>query len=448
MITADTNTADTPTLSPVYKAAVVGLFLFLLGIITGLAYLGTSDAELAADDNPMRMPIIFATAPVCLFILTRLYTNRRRILGASHTIASFVPIMLFCVVSAAWSAGPESTVRRAIILAIYTLIGFVLGVDFEIGELMRLLAAACLIHVALCAIFFVVAPSNLYSSSDVHSFKGLTIHKNVFGFEQGLALLVFLFVPFRRFPKLRFPLCAVSCVLLILSHSAGSLAATVCALALLPLLFFIVHIRGTDKIPIILLSLVAISGACIALFMNASVIPALFSKSADLTGRTELWSLLLVAIGHHPLLGYGYDSFWQGLQGDSLAIIRSVRWFVPHAHNGYLDLLLGTGFVGAALFLPPLFQAIYRALRYLSIEHTAGRFFPITFIFFWLVYNLNESYLLTRNGIHFILFVSISTSLAVRIAQHEAECRVIPDYSSGLDVYSPPADFVRSNYSA
>jgi O-antigen ligase len=441
MITVDTNTADTLIPSRLYKAVVVCLFLILMGILSDILYLGTAFPSLAVDDTPTRVPVIFATIPLYLFVLSRLFTNGRRILRVSQTFASFVPLLLFCVVSAAWSTDPGGTFRRAIFFVFTALVGFVLGADFEVGELGRLLAAACLIHIALCAVFYVVSPSLLYSPVDAHSLKGLTIHKNVFGFEQGLAVLVFLFVPFRRFLKLRFPLAAVAGVLLFLSYSTGSLIALICSLALLPFLS-IVRLRGISRIPFMLLSLVAIAGASVALFLNASDIPRLFSKSSDLTGRTELWSLVLIAISHHPLSGYGFDSFWQGFQGDSLMIIREVGWFVPHAHNGYLDLLLGVGYLGAMLFVPPLLQAIYRALRYLTMENTSSRFFPIAFIIFWLVYNLNESYLLTRNGAHFTLFVAFSTSIAASMAQHEAICMAVPDYSSGLECYSLPAEFV------
>ncbi len=426
--------------SPLYRIIVVCLFLVLMGIVMGLVSPGISDTDLEVVGSQIHLPVILATSLLYLFILARLLTNRRQILWASRGIVSFAPIVVLCVVSAAWSTNPGLTIRRAIFLILTMIIGLILGTDFSVVELIRLLAVACLIHIALCLFCLFVAPSLLYSPSDPQSLKGFTTHKNIFGFEEGLALLAFLLVPFHRLCGLRIPLAVLAGVLLILSRSSGSLVATLCTLSLLPLLF-VARFRGTDRIPIVLMAILLVSAASVLLYQNASIIPGLFSKDATLTGRTELWSLVLVAIGHHPLCGYGFDSFWQGLQGDSLTIIRGVGWLVPTAHNGYLDLLLGTGFAGALLFLPPLIQTISRAFRFLTIERSSAKSFPIAFIFFWLIYNLNESALLTRGGIPLLLFVSLSTALGIRISEYKVGGTVSSFYRLRQQVYGSSADF-------
>jgi exopolysaccharide production protein ExoQ len=76
----------------------------------------------------------------------------------------------------------------------------------------------------------------------------------------------------------------------------------------------------------------------------------LIGKDPTLTGRTELWSLVWVAIDMKPVLGWGYSAFW--LQSNPMAVAISTvsGWFVPEAHNGLLELLLDIGCVGAAYF--------------------------------------------------------------------------------------------------
>ena len=101
-----------------------------------------------------------------------------------------------------------------------------------------------------------------------------------------------------------------------------------------------------------------------------------------------------------------------GLQGESLAIIRSVGWLVPTAHDGYLDLLLSIGWTGSLLFLPLLLQSIRRALHAVAVDKGSARYLPMAFLVFWLVYNLNESALITRSGIPFLLFVCFSVTTA------------------------------------
>ena len=125
-----------------------------------------------------------------------------------------------------------------------------------------------------------------------------------------------------------------------------------------------------------------------------------------------MWALVWNAIWQRPFFGYGFDSFWMGLQGDSLSIIRSVGWLVPTAHDGYLDLLLSMGFVGTMLFVPVLLQSIRRALQTVANEEGSARYLPACFLVFWLVYNLNESALITRSGIPFLLFVCFNVATA------------------------------------
>jgi exopolysaccharide production protein ExoQ len=259
----------------------------------------------------------------------------------------------------------------------------------------------------------------------------LTTHKNVFGFEMALAVLAFAMVPFRRAPFLRWPLTAVAFTLLVLSRSSGSMVATIGAFSVLPFLFAM-RFRGVQRIPLVLIS--SIGALCFGtlIFANQAMLPYLFSKDATLTGRTGLWELVRVAIGQHPLLGYGFDSFWQGMRGDSLTIIVSVGWLVPTAHNGYYDFLLGVGFIGAACFLPAFFQMIARSLRYLDTERSSARLFPIAFLAFWLIYNLNESALLTRSGMPFFLFVAMSVSMVMHQKFTVAYGHAAVGYPEGL----------------
>ena len=408
--------------SLLYRAVVVGLFLTLMGVVMGVTSPDLADTDLGVVGNELHLPVIAASSLLYLFILARLFTRPQKMIRAAREILLFAPIVLFCILSATWSNDPSVTLRRALFLLLSTLVGLILGADFKIAGLVRLFATASLIHILLCAVYFVLSPHVLHSPSDPHSLKGLTTHKNIFGFEQGLALLAFLLVPFRRFTSLRVPLTIMAGGLLYLSHSSGALVSTAVAVASFPFLL-IARFRGTQKIPLTIGALAIATAGVSILVKNATLLPALLSKDSTLTGRTQLWALVQVAINHHPLLGYGFDSFWQGLQGDSLTIIRGVGWLVPTAHNGYLDLLLGTGYLGALLFALPTIQTLFRALRYLTIERTSTKYFPIMFVIFWLISNLNESDLLTRTGIPLLFCVSFSAAIGLQIARARAEAR-------------------------
>ena len=88
----------------------------------------------------------------------------------------------------------------------------------------------------------------------------------------------------------------------------------------------------------------------------------LLNRNQDLTGRTEIWSMVMDAILEHPWLGYGYHAFWRGADGPSVDV-RLSGWIPPHAHNGFLDLALDFGIAGPLLFVCLLAGPAFDALR-------------------------------------------------------------------------------------
>ncbi len=69
----------------------------------------------------------------------------------------------------------------------------------------------------------------------------------------------------------------------------------------------------------------------------------------DLSGRVELWAVLQQYVAARPALGYGFGAFWNP---DNLHQVQEViSWAPVVAHNGYLDEVLATGLIGAAICL-------------------------------------------------------------------------------------------------
>ncbi len=395
----------------VHRVATVALMLAMMGVIVGITTPGLADTDLGVVGTAVHLPVVLTTAVLYVLVLSPLLMQPKAMLRGVRSLAWFAPLVVYSMVSAGWSHTPSITLRRSLFLALTTLTGVVLGTKYSLRELGRMLATASAIHLLCVAVLLVVDPAWVTSYSDGHAIKGLTSHKNIFGFEAGLAAIVFALVPFQRLRMLRWPLVALAMGMLVLSHSAGSLVATVAGFACLPL-FLPMRFHGAQRVALALITVTVASAAIYLLTTNLELIPQLLSKDPTLTGRTELWSLVWNSILQRPWLGYGFDSFWMGLQGESLGIIRAVGWLVPTAHNGYLDLLLNMGFVGAFFCVPLLVQSIYRALHAVATEHDSARYLPGCFLAFWLVYNLNESALITRSAIPYLLFVCFNVATA------------------------------------
>ena len=223
-------------IAQLHQAATVAFMLAVMGVIVGITTPGLADTDLGVVGTAVHLPVVLTTAFLYVLVLSPLLMQPQAMLRGYRSLAWFAPMVLYCLLSASWSSSPSLSFRRSLFLALTTLTGLVLGTKYDLRQIARMVATASVIHLVLVAILIVVDPRMVTGYSDGHAIKGLTSHKNIFGFEAGLALLVFALVPFRRLTLLRWPLVLLAAAMLILSRSAGSLAATVAGLASLPLL--------------------------------------------------------------------------------------------------------------------------------------------------------------------------------------------------------------------
>jgi O-antigen ligase len=124
----------------------------------------------------------------------------------------------------------------------------------------------------------------------------------------------------------------------------------------------------------------------------AAVLVAITGSSTDdvlqlllgdptLTGRTDVWALVIERIEQRPLLGYGWMAFWGADQVNPFEDVSLTSWissihFLNEGHNGYLDLTLEAGFIGLALgilVICRLFWVYVKLLRFPSMDYSQPR---------------------------------------------------------------------------
>ncbi len=82
------------------------------------------------------------------------------------------------------------------------------------------------------------------------------------------------------------------------------------------------------------------------IFLDSSVLSAL-GKDPTLTGRTEIWKLLL-SMPINQWVGTGFESFWLGNRLQELWVALP-NFYLNEAHNGYIEVYLNLGLVGVSL---------------------------------------------------------------------------------------------------
>lgn len=143
----------------------------------------------------------------------------------------------------------------------------------------------------------------------------------------------------------------------------------------------------------------------VALFVGGSNVRFVASpagRNTTLTGRTDVWASLLPLVKQRPLLGRGFGGFWTP---------RTREVFnISEAHSGYLEVLLGLGFVGLTLVSIFLLSSCRKAVKELSRDLDWGILW-ICYLIMAVVHNITESSIdtLTSQLTAIIMFFSVSS---------------------------------------
>jgi len=270
----------------------------------------------------------------------------------------------------------------------------------------------CLMMVAVIALYFVAPTYVIDYSSHAGALKGLSTHKNPFGEYMAAAFLLLLLVRFRHFRWLRHVFLVIAGGMLLLSHSAGAVACCALSIAAIPIWGWFRLSRG-QRVLVFTISVVLMAGAVYFALNHTELLFHALGRDSTFSGRVQLWATLWPAILKQPVLGYGYQTFWAGLQGEALNARMGLQWLASAADNGYIDLLLSLGFAGAVAFLWIFARFFRQAISLLRSEPGSLGLWPVTYFFFFAVHNICESTLMARGTFSFLVFAMIATSLAV-----------------------------------
>jgi exopolysaccharide production protein ExoQ len=132
-------------------------------------------------------------------------------------------------------------------------------------------------------------------------------------------------------------------------------------------------------------------------------ISSTFGREETLTGRSDIWAILVPYAMQKSLLGYGFGGFWTDAMR---SIVAS-----PHAHNGYLDLILNIGVLGLLLFGIFLLSCSRKAQREMTRDYDWGCLF-ICFLLMAVVHNITESSIVGFTGelSAFLLFMAVPST--------------------------------------
>jgi exopolysaccharide production protein ExoQ len=362
----------------------------------------------SADSDPGAFAL--QTAFYVLILVFIALRWRRFICGIQQSKPLIILVVL-AVLSTAWSQDPGLTLRRSMVLVATTALGIYFGSCHDIREQLSLLRWVFSITAALSLLFVVFLPDyGIGQGLHPGDWQGIFAQKNGLGCAMMLGFLVFASSSDLR-PWRRWTACGIFLCLLYLSGSRTALSVVV-AMVFIRAAAHIMRLRMTLAVPVAVAALVIISAAALVVVDNLGIILALFGRDQTLTGRTDIWQSVFLAISRRPFLGYGFSAFWRGLSGESATVVLSLRFFVQHAHNGFLDLWLELGLAGLSLFLLSLLGAFGRSIYRFRTGSLRDDAWPLTYLILLVLYNFGESAILKQNNVFWVLYVAVAVSLA------------------------------------
>lgn len=393
---------------------VICLLLCCMEVASGLSRPNLSESDPDLISTQPHLAMVVTDAGVYAWGGILILSRWRRMVGAVRKVWPLVGLAALAPLSIAWSAQPMLTLQRSALFFGTALVSVYLGDRYTTDQMAHLLAQAMCFMIAVVVALRFVAPEYVIDYyTHFGAWKGLSEHKNLFAQYMAIAVILLLLIRFRRFPWLRYVFLLGAMVLLVLSHGASAMLC--CTLVVGSLLLW--HLfRGNGRLRLLAYTIpvFTLMPLLYILIYQPQWILQVLGRDPSLTGRTKLWAAVLPELMNHPILGYGYDGFWAGFKGESLQVMLQSGWLIGAAHNGFLELLLGLGVTGMAVFACVYVGSVQKAINYLKSEAGSLGLWPIGYLTFFLLYNNSESVLLTRRSLPFLLFATITTSLALR----------------------------------
>jgi O-antigen ligase len=337
------------------------------------------------------------------FLLLRQAGRVARWLGAMQWALALAAL---AVMSTLWSQFPMYTIRRSLPFALAGMFGLYLAMRFPVRRQLSILRVTMLALAAGTVVMALAVPKlGLDMSAGHHAdWQGVFTQKNACGRMMVLATAV-LMVDWRLSWQ-RVVSATLFALVLFMSGSRSAWLVEGAVIVLWGALALMKRLDGRGRVLIALLGFWMLGAATVTAYFSFFTVAQWMGRDATLSGRTAIWKQVWIFILQRPLLGWGYEAFWRGIQGEAFRVVAAVHFMVFHAHNGFLEIWLDLGAVGLALFALSYLRAwrrLWPMLRAGEVDRVMWMVFVLALI---LLYDLDENTLLIYNGLFWVLYVA------------------------------------------
>lgn len=328
---------------------------------------------------------------------------------------ALVILIVLTFASVLWSVNTEWTVisLRSQFVQMISFSLF-LATSFTLREQLELVAVSLGLS-ALISTFYAIAQPSIgkhLAGPFTGAWKGVYAQKNVLSRLMVLSCMAFACLNDKE-QKWRYVVqfgFYLSLALVLLSTSKSGLLSSI---FLILFLFFYRRFRWRGEISVIGVDLAIL----VAVFSIGVVIdnwePILTGLGRDptLTGRTLIWGASLDLLFQDQFwFGYGRNAFWYTDMPIKVGAAVAQGYVPPHAHNGFIDLMIDLGIIGLFIFGFSLVHNFIRAAKKAYAAQRGEDLWPLAFLACLVIANITESSLMRLTNIFWVLYVAIAFS--------------------------------------
>ncbi|TAJ31593.1 O-antigen ligase [Bosea sp. (in: a-proteobacteria)] len=274
------------------------------------------------------------------------------------TVIKALPIFAFIIwafVTCLWAPTPTAAFNTTGRVFVIVLGAAYISARMKPAEIISLLTQAFAISITISLICIVAFPRIGYNSTLMgyeSAWRGAMMQKNFLGALMNYGFIVAYYSNLWKtnYTHIRLYLLFMSPIMLVMSQSATAMIATISTAAFVILLAMVNNSSSKfEKLASLWVFFATMTAICVGLIFSEDIF-ALIGRSTTLTGRSEIWPMIIELIKERPIIGYGH-AFWNADSAIRANLWARGGWLIAHAHNAYLDIWFQTGLVGFCIAL-------------------------------------------------------------------------------------------------
>jgi len=327
------------------------------------------------------------------------------------------PFLIFSGLSIFWSVYWEISLCRWLIFFCAVITGGYIGLLYDIKRIIKLLSffGVYILLLSSIPIFFMPHIGVMHYHSIQGAWKGLYWHKNHMGLIATFVnmLSIINIVDAWRSTRQRVfswgLLYFFSLLFIVKSDSAAALIVSILLHGMIFLALIWLKFREKIRKSHYFIFIAVLIFASFILYLNADYFLGIFNRNTALTGRVPMWGYLFETyLSKRPFLGYGFNAFWY-IDSYRVAIGKAAGYPDPIviADNGFIDILINTGYIGLILFLIFYFGAWWRSIKYASKAKDINGLFPVILMTYTALANVSWSVMFENESFFMLVMLAV-----------------------------------------